>query len=132
MEESSAATNKTYPSKTTTINLDPFDNPYIQILQLPFWFHPLNGDNYGTWMRAMKMTIRAKNKLGFVDGTIPMHATTSENYSKWIRINDMVTSWLLHSIIPDIASNVIYSESASKIWSDLPNRFPQPKTTNVY
>ena len=31
---------------------------------------PLNGDNYNTWYRSMRMALRAKNKLGFVDGTI--------------------------------------------------------------
>ena len=30
----------------------------------------LIGDNYGTWVRAMTIALRAKNKLGFVDGTI--------------------------------------------------------------
>ena len=31
---------------------------------------PLNEENYGTWHRAMTMALRAKNKLGFVDGSI--------------------------------------------------------------
>ena len=28
---------------------------------------PLTEDNYPTWARAMKMTLNAKSKLGFVD-----------------------------------------------------------------
>ncbi|KAM1094382.1 hypothetical protein ACFX10_009410 [Malus domestica] len=31
---------------------------------------PLNGDNYSTWSRAMKISLSAKNKLGVVDGIV--------------------------------------------------------------
>ncbi|KAF7127776.1 hypothetical protein RHSIM_Rhsim11G0076400 [Rhododendron simsii] len=31
---------------------------------------PLNGDNYGSWLRTITMALRAKNKVGFVDGSI--------------------------------------------------------------
>ncbi|KAG8371159.1 hypothetical protein BUALT_Bualt13G0057700 [Buddleja alternifolia] len=32
---------------------------------------PLEDDNYPTWSRAMRMTLEAKHKLGFIDGSIP-------------------------------------------------------------
>ncbi|GAV68976.1 UBN2_3 domain-containing protein [Cephalotus follicularis] len=44
----------------------------------------------------------------------------------------MVTSWILHSIIPELASSVIYADSAHVIWADLQNHFLQPNTTKVY
>ena len=31
----------------------------------------LDGSNYGTWIVAMTTSLEAKNKLGFVDGSIP-------------------------------------------------------------
>ncbi|KAA8529961.1 hypothetical protein F0562_034435 [Nyssa sinensis] len=42
-----------------------FDNPTV-VLVLP----PLNGDNYGSWLRVVTMALRAKNKIGFVDDSI--------------------------------------------------------------
>lgn len=33
--------------------------------------YPLSGTNYNTWSRSMVMALTAKNKLGFVDNTIP-------------------------------------------------------------
>ncbi|CAL2268651.1 unnamed protein product [Prunus armeniaca] len=30
----------------------------------------LNGDNYNTWSRSMKISLSAKNKIGFIDGSI--------------------------------------------------------------
>ena len=31
---------------------------------------PLSGDNYHTWSRSMIMALTAKNKVGFINGTI--------------------------------------------------------------
>ncbi|KAL5540363.1 hypothetical protein UlMin_043038 [Ulmus minor] len=38
--------------------------------------NPLNGANYHTWRRAMLMALTAKNKVGFVDGTISRPMST--------------------------------------------------------
>lgn len=133
----SSPENKTSPtSSPKSQQTDPFENPYslhhsdnpTAVLVSPL----LNDDNYSTWVRAMTMALRAKNKLGFVDGSIPTAASTDKNYSQWIRVNDMVTSWLIHSISQDLASSVIYAASANEIWSDLEDRFSEPNTTKVY
>lgn len=31
----------------------------------------LTGDNYGLWKRAMIMALIAKNKIGFINGSLP-------------------------------------------------------------
>ncbi|XP_043694100.1 uncharacterized protein LOC122644781 [Telopea speciosissima] len=80
----------------------------------------------------MCMALRAKNKLGFVDGSIPAPNLISVNFAQWVRVYDMVTSWLLHSIATEIASSVIYAETAHEIWTDLENHFLQPNTTKIY
>ena len=33
---------------------------------------PLNGDNYNSWKKPMIMALSAKNKLSFVNGTLPL------------------------------------------------------------
>lgn len=106
---------------------DPFSNPFtlhhsdnpIVILVSP----PLSGDNYNTWYRSMRMALRAKNKLGFVDGTIPAPPSTSSNHEQWVRANDIVTSWLIRSMVPKLASSIIYSDIAQTIWMDLEEHF---------
>jgi hypothetical protein len=85
----------------------------------------LNGENYQTWSRAIIMALSAKNKLGFIDGTISQPATSSEDFQQWSRCNNMVKSWLLNSISTDICTSVIYCNLASDIWSDLKERFSQ-------
>jgi hypothetical protein len=39
---------------------------------------PLNGDNYSTWCRSITISLNAKSKLGFIDGTIAMTSAKSQ------------------------------------------------------
>jgi hypothetical protein len=43
----------------------------------------LKGENYRTWSRSMKMALRAKLKLGFVDGTITKPGKKTTDYTYW-------------------------------------------------
>nr|KYP65699.1 Retrovirus-related Pol polyprotein from transposon TNT 1-94 [Cajanus cajan] len=76
---------------------------------------PLNGDNYSTWRRAITISLNAKSKFGFVDGTLKASSaeTKLEDYPTWKKCNDMVFSWILNSLAPDIADNII------KLWDEL-------------
>ncbi|XP_038698066.1 uncharacterized protein LOC119995625 [Tripterygium wilfordii] len=75
----------------------------------------LNGNNYNTWSRAMRIAVRA-----IAMGTI---CWASKNQD-W-RCNDMVLSWILGSLEPDLADSVIYLPTAHEIWVDLHERFSQ-------
>ena len=85
----------------------------------------LEGDNYSTWSRAMRISLSAKNKIGFVTVSIKPPSSTDDSFPLWQRCNDMVISWLLNSIHLNIASSVIYVETATEIWADLQERFSQ-------
>ena len=45
--------------------LNHFDCPEVSLVS-----QLLKGDNYALWSRAMMIALSAKNKLGFVDGTL--------------------------------------------------------------
>ena len=66
----------------------------------------LTGDNYSTWVRAMRMALRAKNKLGFVTGDISKPSSATQ-IPQWERCNDLVISWILRSIHTDLASGIL-------------------------
>ena len=93
-----------------------------------------NGDNYGTWCRSMRISLSAKNKLGFVDGTVtkPSKKTDHDEFSLWQRCNDMILSWILNSLDQDIADSVIYSDTAHDIWEDLKERFSQSNVPRIF
>ncbi|CAL9005330.1 unnamed protein product [Prunus brigantina] len=93
---------------------------------------PLKGNNYGQWSRSMRLSLSAKNKLGLIDWSIKAPSLTDAKFPMWQRCNDMVLSWLLHSVHPDIASSVLYSDTAAAVWNDLKDRFSQSNNSRIY
>ena len=75
---------------------------------------PLNGDNYSTWCRAITISLNAKSKFGFIDGTTTMLSATAkpDDYALWKKCNDMILSWILNSLTQDLANSVIFSTAA--------------------
>lgn len=95
---------------------------------------PLNGDNYSPWLRAMTIALNAKNKLGFVNGTLktPSAEKNPNDYATWSRCNDMVHSWIINSIAPEISDSVIYYTTAREVWEDLRERFSQSNAPRIF
>jgi hypothetical protein len=95
---------------------------------------PLNGDNYSTWKRAMTLALNSKNKLGFVNNSIkaPSEKTDPEGYATWSRCNDMVHSWIVNALSPEISNSVIYYSTAHEVWEDLGERFSQSNAPRIF
>ncbi|KAB2629719.1 hypothetical protein D8674_034514 [Pyrus ussuriensis x Pyrus communis] len=72
----------------------------------------LDGNNYRQWSRAMRMGLSAKNKIGFIDGTIKAPAPSDVKHAAWKRSNNMVTLWIVNSVHSDIAGSIMYTETA--------------------
>ncbi|KAK8616133.1 hypothetical protein V6N13_017696 [Hibiscus sabdariffa] len=96
------------------------DNPGMLLVT-----QPLATDNYNSWKRSMLMALSAKNKIGFVDGSIVAPASTSANFQAWTRANNLVNSWILNSVSKDISASLLYHSTAVAIWKDLEERFQQ-------
>lgn len=58
----------------------------------------------------MKRALGVKNKLLFLDGSIPIPPTDDLNRSAWERCNYMVHSWILNSVSPQIAQTIVCHE----------------------
>ncbi|GLU11356.1 hypothetical protein SLE2022_281110 [Rubroshorea leprosula] len=93
---------------------------------------PLTGENYHTWKRALQNALYAKNKMGFVDGTLRKPEIDSPNYASWKKCNSMVLSWILNTISKELHDSVAYVDSAREVWNDLQERFSQGNTTRVH
>nr|GMD39448.1 uncharacterized protein LOC109159384 [Ipomoea batatas] len=103
----------------------------------PFFLHPkenpslilvstvLNGRNYHPWARAMEMALLSKNKLGFVDGTIPVPNVGEVKYPYWKRCNNMVSTWITRSVSTEIAQTILWAGTAERIWNTLKARFSE-------
>ncbi|KAA8524272.1 hypothetical protein F0562_010695 [Nyssa sinensis] len=104
------------------------ENPSLMLVS-----KQLNGDNYPTWARAMSKALSAKNKLGFVNGTLTKPTNPSDPlYSAWERCNDMVLSWILNSVMKNIASSILYIDVVADAWKDLKERFSQGNRPRIF
>ena len=71
----------------------------------------------------MRISLSAKNKINFINGTIKASKTPNEKLLPSDRCNYMVISWILNSVTPDIAGSVIYTEFVADVWNDLCDLF---------
>ncbi|XP_073278715.1 uncharacterized protein [Primulina huaijiensis] len=114
------------PIKTNFYAIHHSDSPST-ILVTPL----LTGDNYGSWSRAITMVLRAKNKLIFVDDSLPV-PSEKDDISNWERCNDLVSSWILNSVSSNIRPSILYADTATQIWIDLKERFSQSNAPKIY
>ncbi|KMT19003.1 hypothetical protein BVRB_2g030990 [Beta vulgaris subsp. vulgaris] len=93
---------------------------------------PLDGSNYNQRKRACIISLKAKNKLGLVARKCPKPNSSSPNLNQWERCDNMVISWLIHSMTKDIASSILYCESSAEIWSELEVLYAHVSGTKIY
>ena len=93
----------------------------------------LNGNkNYIPWSRSVTIGLGGKGKLCFVTGTKekpkaekPAEATIEEKakIEEWETTDQMIMSWLLSTMEPQIANVLMYSDSSKEIWDKARRRY---------
>nr|XP_033517232.1 uncharacterized protein LOC117281482 [Nicotiana tomentosiformis] len=99
------------PEPSSPLFLLPFDVPGVSLVAVPF-----SGTEFGGWKRSMMVSLSTRNKIGFIDGSYAKPVVNSPQYRQWDRCNNMVISWLINSLSPDIAESMQYSETTESIW----------------
>ncbi|GJY98317.1 putative RNA-directed DNA polymerase [Tanacetum coccineum] len=108
---------------------------YIHASDYPKQMHvndTLTDINYTDWSQEMLNFLFAKNKVGFIDGTLKKPKKTATDYMAWMRCDAMVKGWLTTAMEKDIRSSVKYANTASEIWSDLLERFGKESAPRAY
>lgn len=82
-----------------------------------------NADNFAPWKRSLKIVLSAKIKLGIVDGSYVIPSETSVLYNQWMRVNDMIISWIMNTVSDEISDNMKFVDSAASVWNELNERF---------
>ncbi|XP_019235173.1 PREDICTED: uncharacterized protein LOC109215546 [Nicotiana attenuata] len=93
------------------------DSPGMVLVSPPF-----DGSGYGGWRKSVLIAFSAKNKLGFINETLPRPKDGAPDLKSWIRCNDMVFAWLLNPLTVEIRSSVIHSKSVRILWKQLEDR----------
>ncbi|XP_071708523.1 uncharacterized protein [Rutidosis leptorrhynchoides] len=108
---------------------------YIHASDYPKQMHvneTLNDHNYPDWSQEMLNFFYAKNKVGFIDKSIPKPTPESADYMLWMRCDAMVKGWLTTAMEKEIRSSVKYANTASEIWEDLKERFGKVSAPRAY
>nr|KAJ0224138.1 hypothetical protein LSAT_V11C200080370 [Lactuca sativa] len=71
------------------------------------------------WSRSMMITLSVKNKLIFINGSLPEPPSEFINHNSWMRNNQLVISWILNLVSTEISTNIMFTNSAHKLWDDL-------------
>lgn len=80
----------------------------------------LEGDqNYNTWSKAILNALKAKNKKGFILGTIKEPKSESLEGENWGPVNYMIMSWIFNSIDTKLQSSITFPGTAKELWDDL-------------
>lgn len=80
----------------------------------------------------MLVALSVKNKVSFINGSLPCPAASDPNYRAWNRGNNVVISWIFNSVSKEIAASIMYSGTALEIWQDLRERFAQKNGPRVF
>lgn len=92
----------------------------------------LNGNNYNCWSSLMQTALCAKNKLGFVDGTIQKPKEGDPKLEDWGSCNSMIVSWITNSLEKHLQPSVSRIKDAKVLWDELKQRFSRGNKAAVY
>nr|POE76685.1 hypothetical protein CFP56_74804 [Quercus suber] len=104
------------------------DNNTIQLVSKRL----IGGKNYFPWVRSIIISLTAKHKIGFIDGTFLVLDPDSPQFILWTRCNMIVLSWIINSVSPRIGSSIMYTDNARAIWLDLRHRFFQKSGPRIF
>nr|KYP64533.1 hypothetical protein KK1_019133 [Cajanus cajan] len=61
----------------------------------------------------MITALSAKNKAEFVDGSIQRPTKSDTLHAAWKRCNNMVVSWIVHSVSPSIRQSILWMDNTA-------------------
>ncbi|KAL2926115.1 Retrovirus-related Pol polyprotein from transposon RE1 [Bienertia sinuspersici] len=82
----------------------------------------LKNDNYVAWSRAITLSLKARRKFVFIDGSLPK-PTDSKTLLDWETVHSMLVSWILRSIDPRLVESIPFHDDARLLWKYLERRF---------
>ncbi|XP_070011203.1 uncharacterized protein [Nicotiana sylvestris] len=114
----SATTN--IPEPSSPLFLLPSDAPGVSLVAVPFL-----GIGFGGWKRSMMVSLSARNKIGFIDGSCAKHVVNSSQYRQWDRY-EVVNGTKVFEIKRELSSTyqgsldiASYFNKIKKLWDEL-------------
>ncbi|KAF7833271.1 uncharacterized protein G2W53_015604 [Senna tora] len=108
--------------------LHPSDNPGTTLVA-----NLLTSSNYLIWSRSMRIALKSKNKLCYIDGSFPQpEDEDSDEFLLWRCVDSTVTGWLLNLMTKDLAEAYAFSPSARQLWLELEDKYGKGDMPRVF
>jgi len=107
--------------------------------QSPYFLHPsdslemnvtivkFNEKTYDPWEQAIRIALKAKNKLAFIDEKLTKPVIKDGVYLAkaivWKMVNSMIISWIMNVIDPKLHWSTTYVDSVEKMWENIWKRY---------
>ncbi|KAF3790652.1 hypothetical protein EJ110_NYTH16100 [Nymphaea thermarum] len=88
----------------------------------------LDGSNYEIWSRVFMMSVIGHQKEHVIEEKEPVEK--SGKYVSWKGDNNIVMSWIMNSVQPQIASTIAYYTSAKQMWDFLKQTYSNDKNVS--
>ena len=85
-------------------------------------FDKLNS-NYVNWAQLVKVTIKGRVKLGYLDGTKKKPEKDEKALTKWEQQNYQVMTWLIQTMQPNIGKNYLFIKDVNELWKAMKEAF---------
>ncbi|KAM6563406.1 hypothetical protein CsatB_023404 [Cannabis sativa] len=122
-----ATTRPVHEGSSSPYFLNSSDNPGLTLVT------PLLSDkNFQSWRRDFELSVGARNKAVFLKGTLPQPPIDHPLHHHWFRCNQMVMSWILHSVSPDTKSSIMFLDTAAEMWQELNSRYDQGNGPRIF
>lgn len=105
-------------------------NPNVDYGILPTGYK-LNGQNYNLWSHAISIFIGGKGKEEYLSSEPAQPDEKNPNFKKWKVDNNMVMSWLLNAMTPEIGEQFMFYKTASEIWEAARDTFSNQDNTSA-
>lgn len=87
--------------------------------------NPLTNTNYNSRRKSIFKPLIAKNKAGFIDGSIEHPELDDLLQQAWNRCDSLFSSWLVNFVSREIVDSLLYLPTAHDVWDDFKAPFLQ-------
>jgi gag-polypeptide of LTR copia-type len=79
----------------------------------------LDGRNFNLWSQMLKMKLSGKDKIGYIDGSIPKPPITNLSYRKWRMDDSLIKDYIIESMDSSLVGNFIVFSTAKEVWNSI-------------
>ncbi|XP_070015687.1 uncharacterized protein [Nicotiana sylvestris] len=80
----------------------------------------------------MKIALRAKRKLGFINGTCTKDQFTNDLGEDWGCFNVNVSTWIMNIVSSELVNGIVYASNAHEVWTNIQDRFDKINGSRIY